>query len=48
MARKGYSTIALPNELIDEVDNVIKNNKQGYKTRPELIKDAIRKLLKEF
>lgn len=42
MARKGYTTIALPNALIDEIDSIIKLRKYGYKTRPELIKEAIR------
>ena len=46
MARKGYTTIALPNILIDRVEEVIKNKKHGYISKPEFIKDAIREKLK--
>ena len=42
MAAKGYTTIALPNSLIKEIDNIIKKDTLGYKSRPEFIKEAIR------
>lgn len=48
MAAKGYTTIALPNSLIEEVEALIKQKKRGYKTRPEFIKDAIRRLLDQL
>ena len=44
---KTFTTIALPDELISEVDGVIKIKKFGYRSRPEFIKVAIRKLLRE-
>jgi len=47
MARKGYTTIALPNVLLDQVEEVIKNKKHGYISKPEFIKDAVRRLLTE-
>jgi len=45
MARKSYTTIAIPDELMSEVDSVVKSKKYGYKSRPELIKEAVRNLL---
>ena len=46
MARKGYTTIALPNILIDRIEETINNKKHGYISKPEFIKDAIREKLK--
>jgi len=48
MARRGYTTVALPNELVDEIDSVIKSKKRGYSSRGELVKEAVRNLLKEI
>lgn len=45
MARKGYTTIALPNELVIEIDEVVKNKKRGYSSRAEFIKEGTRILL---
>jgi len=45
MARKTYTTIALPDELIKEIDTVVSSKKFGYKSRPELVKEAVRNLL---
>ena len=42
MARKGYTTIALPDELIVEVDSIVKSKNRGYTSRAELIKEAVR------
>ncbi len=47
MAAKTFTTIAIPDELIEEVDGIIKIKKSGYRSRPEFIKEAIRKLLRE-
>ena len=42
MARKGYTTIALPDELVLEIDSVIKKKVKGYSSRGEFCKEAIR------
>jgi len=47
MPRKGYTTIALPNILIDQIEEVIKNQRHGYISKPEFVKEAIRRLLVE-
>ncbi len=43
-----YKNIALPNDLIERIDSVIKNSKMGYKTRGEFVKEAVRALLKQL
>jgi metal-responsive CopG/Arc/MetJ family transcriptional regulator len=48
MARKGYTTVALPDELVKEIDSVIKGKKKGYTSRGELVKEAVRNLLKDL
>ena len=45
MARKGYTTIALPDEMVKEIDEIIKQKKRGYTSRAELIKEAVRVLI---
>jgi len=45
MARKGYTTVALPDELVKEIDSIIKDKKRGYTSRGELVKEATRNLL---
>ena len=45
MARQGYTTIALPDELVIEIDHVIKDKKRGYTSRGELVKEAVRLLI---
>ncbi len=46
MARKGYTTVALPDELVREMDDIIAKKKKGYTSRGELVKEAVRNLLK--
>ena len=43
-----YTNIGLPEDLIEKIDNVIKNSKLGYKSRGEFVKEAVRKSLKEL
>ncbi|MBD3249145.1 ribbon-helix-helix protein, CopG family [Candidatus Woesearchaeota archaeon] len=43
-----YKNIALPDDLIEKIDSIIKNSKMGYKTRGEFVKEAVRNLLKEL
>lgn len=48
MARKGYTTVALPDSLVEEVDLIIKEKKKGYTSRGEFVKTAVRELLEKF
>ena len=48
MPVKGYTTIALPNILIKQVEEIICNKKYGYVSRPEFIKEAIREKIRNM
>ncbi len=41
-----YITLKLPNDLIKEVDKLV--GKHGYSSRPEVVKDALRGLLRKY
>jgi metal-responsive CopG/Arc/MetJ family transcriptional regulator len=43
-----YATIKLPIELLEQIEKIIDSNKYGYKTKPEFIKEAIRKHLELY
>lgn len=43
-----YKNIALPDDLVERIDSVIKNSKMGYKTRGEFVKESVRNKLKEL
>ncbi len=43
--RKKYIGIALPESLIKQMDKVVQDDKWGYKSRAELAKEGIRKLI---
>jgi len=43
---KKYIDVSIPKELISEVDKMI--GQYGYRSRPELVKDAIRSLLRQY
>lgn len=45
---KKFASVSLPKELIDKIDLIIKNGRFGYESRPEFIKEAIRKRLSEL
>jgi len=44
--RAEYVGINIPKDLIDEVDKLL--GKFGYRSRPEIVKDAIRRLLAQY
>ena len=44
----GYTTVRLPNELMEEIDQIIKHRIRGYRSRSEFIKEAVRKSLEEL
>ncbi len=43
-----YTTVRLPKELLDELDQILKSGVRGYKSRAEFIKEAIRKRFEEL
>ena len=48
MARKGYTTVALPNVLLDQIEELVKDKRFGYISKPEFIKEACRKMLNQL
>lgn len=38
----GYATVRIPKALADEIDEIVRSGILGYRTRAELVKDAIR------
>jgi metal-responsive CopG/Arc/MetJ family transcriptional regulator len=43
-----YTNISLPDELIEEIDRVVKLHSLGYKNRADLCKEAIRIFLRNL
>ncbi|MBW2966312.1 ribbon-helix-helix domain-containing protein [Candidatus Woesearchaeota archaeon] len=43
-----YTNIALPDDLVEQIDIIIKKKGYGYKSRAEFAKEAIRNLLREI
>ena len=37
-----YVTVRIPRELADEIDRIIRSGTLGYRTRAEIVNDAIR------
>ena len=50
-AQKGRGTfisVSIPESLIAEIDKILEKEKLGYESRPEFIKEAVRKRLEEL
>jgi Arc/MetJ-type ribon-helix-helix transcriptional regulator len=43
-----YTNIALPDDLVGQIDKVIKKGGYGYKSRAEFAKEAVRMLLRKI
>ena len=43
-----YTNVGLPEDIIKQIDSIIKNSKLGYKSRGEFVKEAVRNSLKEL
>ena len=48
MSTDDYTTVRLPKELMEEIDDIIKRGMRGYKSRAEFIKEAIRRRFEEL
>jgi len=38
----GYNTVRIPEELANEIDEIISSSNMGYRTRAEFVNEAIR------
>ncbi len=45
MTRSKYTNVALPEDLIEKLDRVIRKSKLGYTSRAEIVKEAVRVFL---
>lgn len=43
-----YTNVALPEDLIHEIDAVVKESGLGYTSRGEVVKEAVRNFLKDL
>jgi len=43
-----FVSVSIPVEIIEQIDGVIASKKLGYDSRPEFIKDAVRRRLEEM
>lgn len=48
MVREEYVTLKIPMSLVKKIDELIASGKGGYRSRAEVVKDAVRRLLKEY
>jgi len=46
MAAKGYATIALPDRLVEQIDEVVAIG--AWASRAEFVKDAVRRYLEQI
>ena len=42
---KGYISISIPEEMVKEIDKVVKKRRYGYTSRADVVADAIRRLM---
>ena len=45
---KVYRHVSLPEDLVKRIEEIIKNEKYGYQSIAEFVKDAIRRRLEEL
>ena len=48
VAKSTYTNVGLPQDLIDQIDKIVKTSKMGYKSRGEFVKEAVRKRIEEI
>jgi metal-responsive CopG/Arc/MetJ family transcriptional regulator len=46
--RGSFISVSIPESLIVEIDKILEKEKLGYQSRPEFIKEAVRKRLEEL
>ena len=46
--RGTFISVSIPASLIVEIDKILEKEKLGYESRPEFIKEAVRKRLEEL
>jgi metal-responsive CopG/Arc/MetJ family transcriptional regulator len=44
----GYVTLKIPKALADEIDQIIRSGTLGYRSRAEMVNDAIRRRIEQL
>ena len=44
----GYRTIRLPKDLVEEIEELIKDKSLGYTSKADFVKDAVRRRIEEI
>jgi len=39
---RGYTSVSIPDRLLEEIDEIVKKGHLGYRSRSEFIKEALR------
>jgi metal-responsive CopG/Arc/MetJ family transcriptional regulator len=45
--QEGYVTLKIPKALADEIDQIIQSKTLGYRSRAEMVNDAVRRRIEE-
>lgn len=45
VAKTGYTSITVPDDIVDRIEHFLKHNSWGFKTRPEVVKVALSEFL---
>lgn len=45
VAKDGYTSITVPDDIVDRIEHFLKHNSWGFKTRPEVVKAALSEFL---
>lgn len=48
MAAPGYMNISVPKKLVEQIDTIVANQTNGYRSRNEACVDAIRRFVRNF
>jgi len=48
MPRKGWKNIALPEEIVKMIDKAVSDSKFGFRSRTDLVLEAVKNKLKEL
>jgi len=48
MPQPGWANISLPEEIAKRIDEVVRSNKYGFRSRADFVLEAVKMRLKEF
>ena len=46
--KDSYRTIRLPKELVEEIEEIIRDKSLGYTSKADFVKDAVRRRIEEI